>query len=379
MISPWFFSCALVALTTTGIVPILVPLEIVEVEGNPGNVGLVMATIGAGMLTSPLWAYLAARFSCYRLLMFLGSAGVGLCLWGFDYCSDLGHWLVYAFLTGCCVATTFTLANIVLVSHYPEDADDRISWLQTLVTGGTVLGLAVAGAVEHLSFGAGVWAGGITSGLAALLTWWVPTGVTPPPPPPRQAGTPSWSRPLGVLLILWFLSNAGVSGYTAYYPLVMKGEFQVDPSTASYVLAAASALSTVIFAVAGKLARAAGHGRLMIASLAVRMLALLLLSLLSYMDFPNREGFALLLFAVITLVWPLISVSATLLASELAYSKSRGLGYFDGAAAMAHLVGPVGAGLLANALGYEAVIVFAAASIGLSLLVSPLIYSMRSS
>lgn len=374
MISPWFFSCALVALTTTGIVPILVPLEIVQVEGNPGNVGLVMATIGAGMLTSPLWAYLAARFSCHRLLMFLGSAGVGLCLWGFDYCNDMGHWLLYAFLTGCCVATTFTLANIVLVSLYPEDADDRISWLQTLVTGGTVIGLAVAGAVEHLPFGAGVWAGGITSALAAVLTWWVPTGVAAPPAAPQKPGAPAYSRSLGVLLILWFLSNAGVSGYTAYYPLVMQGEFHVDPSTASYVLAGASALSTVIFAGAGKLARAVGHGRLMIASLALRMLALFVLSILSYQNFPGRESIALALFAAITLVWPMISVSATLLASEVAYSKSSGLGYFDGAAAMAHLVGPVGAGLLANALGYEAVIVFAAASIGLSLLVSPLIY-----
>lgn len=375
MISPWFFSCALVALTTTGIVPILVPLEIVEVQGNPGNVGLVMATIGAGMLTSPLWAALAARFSCYRLLMFLGSAGVGLCLWGFDGCSDLPHWLLYAFLTGCCVATTFTLANIVLVSLYPEDAEQRISWLQTLVTAGTVVGLALAGAVEHLSFGAGVWAGGVTSALAALLTWWVPTRIVPPSPPPQEGpSAPTWSNSLTFLLILWFLSNAGVSGYTAYYPLVMKGEFEVSPATASYVLAAASAVSTLVFTLAGRLARSVGYARLMIGSLAGRMLALFTLSVLSYRDFPGRESIALTLFAIITLLWPMISVSATMLASELAPSKSRSLGLFDGAAALAHLVGPVGAGVLANALGYESVIVFATASIGLSLLVSPFIY-----
>lgn len=377
MFSPWFISCALVALTTTGIVPILVPLEIVAVQGNPANVGLVMATIGAGMLTSPLWAALAARYSCYRQLMFLGSAGVGLCLWGFDACSDLPHWLVCAFLTGCCVATTFTLANIILVSLYPQDADERISWLQTLVTAGTVLGLVVAGAVEHLPFGAGVWAGGITSALAAALTWSVPAQVVPPPPPQKVSGAPSWSRPLGVLLLLWFLSNAGVSGYTAYYPLVMKVEFAVDPATASYVLAGASALSTLIFAGAGRVVRKLGYSRLMIASLAGRMLALVSLSVLSYQEFPGREYLALALFTIITLLWPLISVSATLLASELAFSKSRGLGYFDGAAALAHLVGPAAAGLLANALGYESVIVFAAASIAVSLLVSPLIVTTR--
>lgn len=370
MIAPWFFSCALVALITTGIVPILVPLEIVQVEGNPGNVGLIMATIGAGMLTSPLWAALAARFSCYRLLMFLGSAGVGLCLWGFDACSHLAHWMGFAFLTGCCVATTFTLANIILVSLYPEDAEQRISWLQTLVTGGTVVGLAVAGAVEHLPFAAGVRAGALTSGLAALLTWTVPTRVVSPPPPPQEPGSATWSHGLGILLLLWFLSNAGVSGYTAYYPLVMAEEFKVSPSTAAYVLATASAVSTPIFAAAGRLARSLGYARLMIGSLAGRMLALFTLSVLSYQDFPGRESIALTLFAIITLLWPLISVSATLLASDLALSKSRGLGFFDGAAAMAHLAGPVAAGLLANHFGYEAILVFAAASIGVSLLVS---------
>lgn len=374
MISPWFLSCALVALNTTGIVPILVPLEMLQIEGNPGNVGLVMATIGAGMLTSPLWATLAARFSCYRLLMCLASAGVGLALFGFDYCDHLWQWVLCAFLTGCCVAATFTLANIVLVSLYPDDADDRISWLQTMVTVGTVVGLALAGAVEHLPFQAGVWAGAITSALAALFTWWVPSKIVPPPPKARTQDGSNWSRPLGVLLVLWFLSNAGVSGYTAYYPLVMQGEFRVDPATASYVLAAACAVSTPIFAVAGRWARSLGHARLMIASLAGRMLALATLSVLSYQDFPGRESIALGLFAVITLLWPLISVSATLLASDLAFSKSRGLGYFDGAAALAHLAGPVAAGQLANAFGYESVIVLASACIAVSLLLSPLLY-----
>ena len=56
-----------------------------------------------------------------------------------------------------------------------------------------------------------------------------------------------------------------------------------------------------------------------------------------------------------------------------AVMNDRVRSYFDGAAAMAHLVGPVGAGLLATTLGYEAVIVLAAASIGVSLLASPLI------
>jgi len=158
---------------------------------------------------------------------------------------------------------------------------------------------------------------------------------------------------------------------------VMEGEFKVSPDTASYVLAAASAVSTPIFAAAGRLARSVGHARLMIGSLAGRMLALFTLSVLSYQDFPGRESIALALFAIVTLLWPMISVSATLLASDLAVSKSRGLGLFDGAAALAHLAGPVAAGLLANRLGYEAVIVFAAVSIGVSLLVSPLVYPRR--
>jgi MFS family permease len=374
MHSPWFLSCALVALSTTGIVPILVPLEIVQVQGHPGNVGLVMATIGAGMLTSPLWAGLAARFGCYRLLISAACAGVGLALVGFDLCHELWEWVGFAFLTGCSVAATFTLANIVILAQHPDDAERRISWLQTWVTAGTVLGLAVAGAVEHLSFQAGVWAGGLTSLLAMLVAWASLPAHLRPPPPREQASAEVPSRslgPLGPLLALWFLSNAGVSGYTAYYPLVMQAEFQVSPSTASYVMAAASALSTPMFAWAGHLVSRLGPRNLLLRSLVLRLAALILLSLLSYTQFRAREWVALSLFSAVTLLWPLISVAATLLAARLASSSSRGLGYFDGAAALAHLVGPVVAGVLANQLGYEAVLVFAAVSLALSLLFRP--------
>ena len=374
-VEPWFFSCTLIALTTTGIVPILIPLEVVEVAGSPANVGLIMAAIGAGMLTSPLWAALATRFRCHKLLMVLAAAGVGVALWGFDRSDHIYEWLGYAFLTGCCVASAFTLANIIIVSIYPaNECEERISWLQTLVTVGTVVGLAVAGSIEYLPFSAGVVAGGVTSGLAALLAFL----YTPSPPPPARVEVdssgqpaPRWSRPLLVMLLFWFLSNAGVSGYNALYPLVMLHEFRVSPAAASYVLAASSAGSTLVFVLSAKLVRQYGTTRLLLLALAGRLVALVVLCVLSYMEFEGRVVIALSLFAGVTLLWPLISVSATLLVSDMSTTKGRSLGLLDGSAAMAHLAGPVMAGYLANRFGYEAVIDFAAVGVGLGLLLGP--------
>jgi len=378
-ISLWFFSCGLIALITTGIVPILVPLEVVQVEGSPKHVGIIMAAIGAGMMTSPVWAYLAHRFSCHKILMVLASAGTGLSLVGFDASDDLGDWLGCGFLTGCCVAAGFTLANIIIVTRYPDEAKERIGWLQTLITAGTVAGLVVAGTLERFPFHAGVWAGAVTATVAAILA----AISVPNLPPPPKIGEPGarppmeWTRPYLALLFLWFFSNSGAAGLTALYPLIMRTEFNIPPDTSAYVMAGATAVSTFLFVFATRALRALGKHKVMILSLTGRMLAMFTLAVLSYQDFPGRDTVALTLFSIVGLLWPFLSVAATLLAAEVAVTKSRGLAYFDGSAALAHLVGPVVAGYLANVFGYESVLVLSAGTIAVGLLISPWLYPSR--
>ena len=349
------------------------PLEVVEVQGSPANVGVIMAAIGAGMMTSPVWAHLAFRFSCHKILMVLASAGTGLALVGFDASDNLGDWMGCGFLTGCCVAASFTLANIVIVTRYPEETKERIGWLQTLITAGTVAGLVVAGAVQHMPFQAGVWAGALTSSLAAVLAAVSAPNLAQPqrlgeaePRPPMQ-----WTGPYLALLLLWFFSNCGAAGLTALYPLVMLTEFEIPANTSAYVMAGATAVSTFLFLFASKTLRALGKIKLMILSLSGRMLAMFALALLSYQEFPGRDTLALTLFSIVGLLWPFLSVAATLLAAELAATKSRGLAYFDGSAALAHLTGPVVAGYLANSFGYESVLLLAAGTIAVGLCISP--------
>jgi predicted MFS family arabinose efflux permease len=227
--------------------------------------------------------------------------------------------------------------------------------------------------IESLPFSAGVTAGGITSLVAALIAAFTTPTPTAPPAPTIDAVKPArvWSRAMTALLLLWFLSNAGISGYNAFYPLVMLHEFRVSPTAASFALSAASAVSTLVFVWAAALLRRLGSIRLLLSGLGGRFVLLVVLSVLSYMEFTGRPVLALFLFSWVTLLWPLISVSATVLVADLSVVKGRGLGYFDSAAAMAHLAGPVLAGYLATRYGYEAVIILATAGVGVSLLLSP--------
>ena len=53
-IEPWYLSFAIIGMVVAGLVPVLIPL-MVSRTGDAGQVGLVMAAVSLGGLTSPLW------------------------------------------------------------------------------------------------------------------------------------------------------------------------------------------------------------------------------------------------------------------------------------------------------------------------------------
>ncbi len=78
-IEPWYLVYALMGLVVAGLLPVLIPL-IVSQSGNAGQVGLVVAALSLGGLTSPLWGGLADRYRSHRSLLAGGMlfAGLGL-------------------------------------------------------------------------------------------------------------------------------------------------------------------------------------------------------------------------------------------------------------------------------------------------------------
>ena len=97
-IERWLVVPTLVSAAGSGIAPMMLPLEIVEIEGRALHVGVVMAAIGAGLLSAPLWSRLASRRRAHRAVVVAGALAVALSLVGFCLAREVHEWTALATL-----------------------------------------------------------------------------------------------------------------------------------------------------------------------------------------------------------------------------------------------------------------------------------------
>jgi MFS family permease len=156
----------------------------------------------------------------------------------------------------------------------------------------------------------------------------------------------------GRFLLSWFAYNLGVAAFFAYFPLLMRRSFGIDPSLTAAAYAAFAALGTVLFVLAGQWAGRFGDRPLYLVALAVRLAGFALLALL-LLPLPGRTVLALLGFGLIVLAWPLLSVAGTGLAARLTpIGEGAAIGLLSATGAVATVIGTVVAGPIVRALGY---------------------------
>jgi MFS family permease len=394
-LEPWMLVLALLSLATSGVAPMLIPLEIVEIEGKALHVGLVMAAVGGGLLTAPLWSRMAARPQRHRPLVVGGALAIAASVGGFTVAREVHEWAALAFLMGAGTAAAFTTTSVLVNDRYPAaDQHALTGWMQTLTTVGTMIGLVLAGGVSHGGFeprvGFAIAAGlcllaapaaiGLMPAAAAAPGDPAPGAPAPASPAPngprggaaaaegpagRRASLPFWS-----LLALWAVAGIGFNAVGALYPLLMREEFRVAPAASSYFLAVTSALSALLFVPASALSARRGDLWLLRTGLGLRLGSLALLSWMAVTPALERAWLAFLPYGVLALCWPLLSISGGMLVTRLAAPGGSGVGLFSAAGALASLAGPVVGGHAADSFGYASVWVLAAAGVVVALLLS---------
>ena len=385
-IERWLVVPTLVSAAGSGIAPMMLPLEIVEIEGRALHVGVVMAAIGAGLLSAPFWSRLASRRRAHRAVVVAGALAVASSLVGFCLAREVHEWAALATLLGIGTAAVFTVSSLLITDRFPpEEQQARVGWLQTLATVGTMCGLVVAGGVSHLSlepaYGFAIGAG-LTLIAALLAGAFVPAvgwsaaaapgatahaGLSKPAAPAAK----QILQPFTLLLVLWAIAGLGVYGVGALYPLLMRREFHVEPAVSSYCLALATGLSTLLFVPSGALAARLGELRVLQGGLGLRLVSLTLLSFMAVTPLLERAWLAFIPYFSFLLAWPLLSISSVLLVARLGNrGGDSGIGMFSAVGAFASLLGPVVGGHTADTFGYTAVWLLAAAGVGLALLLS---------
>lgn len=400
-----------------GVAPIALPLAVSR-AGDARHVGLVIAAVGLGGLTAPLWGELADRYRCHRAVFVVGAVVGGLALTGFGVTTSFPIWLLLALLVGVSQATANTIANLFVVDAHPEpEWNARIGWLQTFYNGGVAVGLVAVGSVSHLPPDAGLLAGAGAFAVAGLVGWITTRGIVPRPETTRAAPreparmrlrrllkTPAlhalqlpWAQPaplhlayfphgavlartrraltspFGLLLLIWLVANVGPYATYTLYPLLLQGVFGVAPGPSSFALGAATALGLALYSPSSVVSHRLGAARVLQISLGVRLGVYAVLLALAGAAFGERGALALSGFALVALSYPALSVSSTLLTSALTPDdEGEGMGLYTATTALASLVGAAAGGWVAAEAGYGATLVVAtaclAAAVGLSLL-----------
>jgi MFS family permease len=392
---PWYWSYALFGASAAGLSPILLPVLLAAGDGA-GQVGLVMAALNVGVLSAPLWGTIADRYRAHRPLFFLGMFLVTLSLAGFTFRGHLGYRLVLALIQGLGIGGVNTMASLFVVEFEPKQEWTRlISRLQTLNGLGQAGGTLLAGVFSRRgTYAVGLW----VAALLLIPALWVGRRGLPAaterrlaPRSAREAigslarmaerlsgavfyafQRPSlgyllnlasmMATPFGRFLSSWLLFNIGSSAFFTFYPLLMVHAYGIPLWAASVLLAALTAARLPLFGPSGSLCRRYGSRAVFRVFLVIRGLSFLGLFILVYFRGALAAAVTIILLSVMTVAWPLVSVSATYLSAELAVSsEGEAMGLFNAASAAASLAGALVGGGLAAVLGYGSIAALAAA------------------
>jgi MFS transporter, DHA1 family, tetracycline resistance protein len=396
---PWYPSYLLLGVTSMGLAPFLLPLAVAR-SGSAAHVGLVLSAMMAGELTSSLWGNLADRYRAHRPIYIGGLVVTALAFAALALSSRPAAWLVLALVMGIGSAASGTVANLFIVEARPkQEWDPRIGALQTFYNAGGMAGVLAGGLAARLGIDGGLVFGAAVSAVAVLAAWRTTRtpagGPARPALPTRPTGHAPWPlvslyrltatltpahlarlprtlmTPFGLLTLVWFVANAGPGALYTVYPLLMQGVFRIDPQQSSVLMAVATGLGILLYSPAGSLSARVSAAPVLKWSLAARLAALVVMALAGASLLCDRGLIAAGAFLVVALVWPLISVSSTVLTSDLApHDEGEAMGLYNAGYALAGLVGAALAGWSAAIWGYNAVTVVAAVGVAVGLLLA---------
>lgn len=406
-IRAWYLAYLLLGVVTAGMVPVLLPLMMVSVSHHLSTVAYVIGGYNLGLLTSPLWGWLAERYKMYRPLFFTGFVIVGAATAAMPLLSGIGDWAPAAFAIGAGSAGAATVASLFIVDFAPSaEWEPRIGYLQSFNGAGQVGGLLLAGAFAHGLLSVGLWVG------ALLLIPAIVVGHAglPVARQVRAAGArrvhihahlnmralaafphlnflsgvgyhfhvfnlrglrqlPSaLGTPFGRFMASWFMLTLGVAAFFTYFPVMLAKSYGITANLSSLIYALGAAAGIALFILASRWAERYGSGRVYQLGLWLRLSGFVLLIVPFLIPLGDSFPEAAAGFALIVVTWPLLSVAGTGLAARLApFSEGAAMGLFNGALASSTVIGTFASGPLVRDFGFAGIPVVALAGIGCSI------------
>ncbi len=393
-IEPWFLAYACLGIVQGGMLPLLLPLS----AGGSTHAGTIVGVMNLAGLTAPFWGHLADRRRLHRQVLLAGMLMALVALVLLPVHLGLALKAVVASVLGLGFAAANTVANMFIVEVRPqEEWDARIGALQTLGGLGQVAGLLLAGFLGgKFALAFGVAAGLV--GAAVPIAWMTLRGIQVPVvrmsatahpalggeawanAPQRLFHVLSWrglvtlldemEMPFARLLVVWFAAFVAIGAVLTMFPLSLIQTFGVSVRLPATTYAFAAAVSLAMYPLAASAAKRRGARRVLRAGFAARTIAIVILTaafLLPVGDVP----LALVGFVIMVIAWPLLGVSGTALAAELAPGEQgEALGLFNASSSLAGALGAFLGGWAMEAFGYGTVCLVGSVVVALATLLS---------
>ncbi len=393
-IEPWFLAYACLGIVQGGMLPLLLPLS----AGGTTHAGLIVGVMNLAGLTAPFWGHLADRRRLHRQVLLAGMLVALLALVLMPEHLPLALKAALAGLLGLGFAAANTVANMFIVEVRPrEEWDARIGALQALAGLGQVTGLLLAGFIG----GRFALAFGVAAGLVAAavpIAWMTLRGIHVPVTrvaatahapvggegwanaPQRLFHVLTWrglkaiiremEMPFARLLGVWFIAFVAISAVLTMLPLSLIHAFGVSTRLPATCYAFATAVSLLLYPLAATIAKSRGARPVLRIGFTARVVAIGLLTF-AFLSRAGTVPLALTGFVIMVMAWPLLGVSGTALAAQLAPGeKGEALGLFNASSSLAGAIGAFVGGWATQTYGYGRVCLVATVIVAVAVLLS---------
>ena len=368
----WMLCYVLLGCVQSGMVPVILPLA-----ARPGPAaGLTYAAFAAAGIAAPFVGAWSDKHRQHRLTLAAGMVLAALAMVLHAQPGGIVQHAITAALIGLGASSASTVATMFIVEVEPQSRwDGRIGALQACIGGGQLAGLLLAGllGLRHVSaaflLGAGLLLLAVPLALRFAPDAVVKVDRQSLAPRPNRGGDAAPMGPqrsfhrvtgralaglghsgLTWFLAAWLVSYTATNGLSVMFAVAMVREFHTAATWPTTAYAIGVGCGLFLYRVVGGWDVRYGPWRVLNAGLALRSLVLAAMVALAASHGGGTVLPILACFAVLQVIWPLLSVASTALSVTLSPARrAESVGLLNAASSFGATIGGLVGGLLLRA------------------------------
>ncbi len=367
-------------------VRLLIPPYVTEATGSAAEAGVIMAIMSLSAVLAPVIGSFADKYRAHRLVLVLGMFGIVLAFVAYALsAADTLVTALDAILMGVSVAAVNSTAMVFVVgAGLPRALEaKRLTTLNVLAPVGQMVGGAILGwaATAGLTYDQRFWLAAAFLLVTSMIVWLTSAKpakriLLPEDKPDEHYELQKKSFGLkqillstfGLYLLILIFSSIGFNGFNAQVANILPNVFGLSEAATSGIISLAGVLSIIGMFVAGAWMARSGATTVYTGGSVIRFVGLLALALLGIVG--QVPVLAVVIASqILYLSRPFGRLPQPAMAVRFAIVPAgQATGWVGGAGAVGSFLGSLLGGLLADAVGFNAINWMGAIAMGIAVL-----------